>query len=171
MTRRDHVIQWLAYAVALLLTAGLEGLVLSRLPFFGVIPVLLPLALTACATLEGPRAGAGFGIAVGALMSVAAGGGPWRIVVCSAAGLGVGLVTRYVLRQDFVGHLLCSLLVLLGRMAWCVGTRAAAGAAGLPVLLGVGVPELLWSMVFSGPVYLLFRFICRRWGRIYYNGY
>lgn len=167
MTRRDHVIQWLAYGAALLLVFGLEQLVFSRIPLWGIIPVLLPLALTACAVLEGPRAGAGFGIAVGALLSVTA-GGPWRIVVCSAAGLGVGLMARYVLRQDFVGHLLCALLVLGVRLAWCVGVRALAGVADLVTLLGVGVPELLWSMAFAGPVYLIFRFVCRRWGRMYY---
>ena len=168
MTQRDHMIQWLAYGAALLLTAGLERLVLTRLPLLGILPVLLPLALTACATLEGPRAGAGFGIAVGLLMA-AGGGGIALIPLCSAAGMAIGLMTRYVLRQDFVGHLLCCVLVLLIRMVWCVGTRLAAGVADAPTLLAVGVPELLWSLVFSGPIYLLFRFVCRRWGRLYYT--
>lgn len=168
MTQRDHMIQWLAYGAALLLTAGLERLVLTRLPLLGILPVLLPLALTACATLEGPRAGAGFGIAVGLLLSAETGGSPALIILCSAAGLAIGLMTRYVLRQDFVGHLLCCILVLLVRMLWCVGTRLLAGVAGLDTLLAVGIPELLWSLAFSGPIYLMFRFVCRRWGRIYY---
>ena len=168
MTQRDHMVQWAAYTAALLLTAGLERLVLTRLPLMGILPVLLPLALTACAALEGPRAGAGFGIAVGVLMS-AGGGGLALIPLCSAAGMAVGLMTRYVLRQDFVGHLLCCVLVLLVRMAWCVGARLSAGVADAPTLLAVGVPELLWSLVFSGPIYLLFRFVCRRWGRLYYT--
>lgn len=169
MTRRDHVIQWTAYGIALLLVALAEHLVFSRTQLFGVMPVLLPSALVACATLEGPRSGAGFGIAVGVLMSIFAMGGFWRMAVCSAAGLAAGLITRYVLRQDFVGHFLCCFFALFLRMIWCIGTRLISGAAGLPALLLVGFPELLWSMIFTVPVYLLFLFICRHWGRIYHQ--
>lgn len=169
MTQRDRVIQWIAYGIALLIVALAEHLVLSRVMPFGVLPVLLPSALVACATLEGPRAGAGFGIAVGMLMASFTMGGFWRMVVCAAAGLAAGLITRYGLRQDFVGHLLCSFLALLIRMIWCVGIRAVTGVAELSVLLAVGIPEMLWSMVFTGPVYMLFHFVCRNWGRIYYQ--
>ena len=169
MTRRDYIHQWMAYAIALLVVMGLERLILNRFPVYGVIPVLLPLALVACAVFEGPKAGAGFGIAVGVMMAIGAGGGYWRVLVCSAAGLAVGLLTRYVLRHDFVGHVLCCFFVLLLRMAWCVGIRALNGTAELTVLLQVGVPELLWSMVFTVPVYLIFRFVCRHWGKLYFQ--
>lgn len=169
MTRRDYILQWIAYGVALLVVMGMERLVFNAFPVYGVIPVLLPLALVACAVFEGPKSGAGFGIAVGVLMAIGAGGGYWRIIACSAAGLGVGLLARYVLRHDFVGHMLCCALVLLLRMIWCVGFRFFTGAAKLPVLLMVGVPELLWSMVFAIPVYWIFRFVCRHWGKIYFQ--
>lgn len=168
MTRRDHIIQWIAYTLALLLVAGVERLIFSRFPLFGVLPVLIPSALVACAAMEGPKAGAGFGIAVGALVSVFAGGGVWRIVVCSAAGMGAGLITRYLWRQDFVGHLLCCTLALLLRLVWCVGVRAVMDVAPLATLLSVALPELLWSLALTGPVYLLFRFVCKHWGRLYY---
>ena len=169
MTRRDHIIQWIAYTLALLAVIAVERLIFSRFPIYGILPVLIPTALVACATLEGPKAGAGFGIAVGALMSAFAGGGSWRMVTCCAAGFIAGLITRYLLRQDLVGHLLCCFLTLALRMAWCVGTRLLAGVADLSTLLAVGLPELLLSMAFSWPVYFLFRFVCRHWGRIYYQ--
>ena len=139
MTQRDRMLQWAAYGIALLLILGVETLLLSRLPFRGTLPVLLPLALAACATLEGPRAGAGFGIAVGILMAVAAGGGFWRIPLCSAAGMGVGLIARYVLHQDFMGHLVCSALLLFCRMLWCIGIRLFLGVADLATLFSVGL--------------------------------
>lgn len=169
MTRQDLINQWIAYTIALLIVAGAERLVFSHFPLWGIVPVLIPTALVACATLEGPKSGAGFGIAVGALMTACNGGGGWRMIACSAAGMAAGLITRYLLRQDLVGHLLCCFLTLLLRMLWCVGVRALQGVAELPVLLKVGLPELFWSMVFSLPVYYLFRFICRHWGRIYYQ--
>ncbi len=168
MTKRNHVTQWLAYTAALAVTLFFEQLVLSRFPLMGVFPVLLPIALVACATMEGPRAGAGFGILVGALMTVSAGGGVWRVVVCSATGLGAGLITRYTLRQDLVGHLLCCLMVLLGRMLWCVCMCVLLGVTDWMRLLKMGGLELLWSMIFAWPIYLMFRFVCRRWGWIYY---
>ena len=169
MTRRDYILQWTAYGIALLVVAGLERLIFNRIPVLGVIPVLLPLALAACAVFEGAKSGAGYGIAVGVMMTVGAGGGYWRLVVCAAAGLGCGLLARYVIRHDFVGHLLCSLLVLFLRMVWCVGTRYLTGAASLPVLINVAFPELLWSMVLSVPIYFIYRFVCRRWGRQYFQ--
>lgn len=168
MTRWNRVTQWLAYTTALLITLFFERLVLSRLPLLEVFPVLLPIALVAYATLEGPRAGAGFGIMVGVLMTVSAGGGFWRVAVCSAAGLGAGLMTRYTLRQDLVGHLLCCLMVLLGRMLWCVGVCLLLGVVDWIILLKIGGLELLWSMIFAWPIYLMFRFVCLRWGWMYY---
>ena len=169
MTRRDHIIQWLSYTIALLLVLGLERLVLSRFTVWDVIPVLLPIALAACSTLEGPKFGAAFGILVGILMSVSAGGGFWRIVICSAAGLLCGLITRYGLPQSFTGHLACSTLVMFLRMIWCVGTRLINGTANFSLLLRIGFPEFLWSLVFTFPIYLLFLFVCRHWGRIYFE--
>lgn len=169
MTQRDKIIQWTAYAAALVFVSGAERLVLSHFPVLGVVPVLLPLALCACAALEGPQAGAGFGIAVGIFMTAAAGGGFWRLAVCSAAGFLCGLITRYGLPQAFIGHLVCSSLVMAVRMVWCVVSRLVSGSAGLSVLLRVAVPEFLWSMVFSIPIYLLFRFVCEHWGSLYHS--
>ena len=169
MTQRDKIIQWTAYTVALMLVAGVQQLILSRFPVFHVVPVLLPLALCACAALEGPQAGAGFGIAVGIFMTAAAGGGFWRLAVCSAAGFLCGLITRFGLPQPLLGHLVCCSLVMGIRTVWCVVSRLVSGSAGLAILLRVAVPEFLWSMVFALPVYFLFRFVCEHWGGIYYN--
>lgn len=168
MTRQDHLKKWISYGIALVLTALLQGLIFSRLRLFGVIPMLLPLALVALATLEGPVSGGGFGIAVGILSMYVDGGGAWVIVFACAGGLAVGLIARYVLRQDFVGHLICSAGLLALRLLWCVTPRWAGGVAQLPVLLEVGVSELLWSLAFTPVIYLLFRFVYRRWGSAYY---
>ena len=168
MTRRDYILQWTAYGIALLVVTGMERLVFNRIPVYGVIPVLLPAALVACSVLESAKSGAAYGIAVGVMMSVGAGGGYWRIVVCAAAGLCCGLLARYVIRHDFVGHLLCCLLLLALRMAWCIGIRLLTEVASFEVLINVALPELVWSMVLSVPIYFIYRFICRHWGRQYF---
>lgn len=168
MTVYDRILRWVIYGAALLLLFGAEQLVFSRLPIFGVIPVLLPLALAAAATLEESRFGAAFGMVTGMLLTVS-GNGFWVIPLCSAAGFGLGLLTRYALRQDFVGHLFGCTILLAIRTAWCVGSRLVTGAAGLPVLLRVALPEFCYSLALAWPVWLLFRFLCKHWGRIYYQ--
>ena len=168
MTRQDFLKKWTFYALALLLTAFLQALVFSRLRLFGFIPVLLPAALSALATLEGPASGAGFGIAVGILSMYVDGESAWVILLASAGGLAAGLLARYVLRQDFVGHVICTAGLLAVRMLYYFLSHLAGGAAPVSVLLGVALPEFLWSMAFSPVIYLLFRFVYRRWGSAYY---
>ena len=53
MTRQDYIKKWFSYGVTLVLVAVLQGLVFTRLRVFGLIPMLLPLALVALATLDG----------------------------------------------------------------------------------------------------------------------
>lgn len=168
MTTYDRTLRWIVYGAALLILFGLEQLVFSRLPIFGVIPAFLPLALAAAATLEESRFGAAFGMVTGMLLTVS-GSGFWVIPLCAAAGFGLGLLTRYALRQDFVGHFLGCTALLLIRTVWCVGSRFVAGIAPFPILLQVALPEFVYSLVFAWPVYLFFRFLCRHWGRIYYQ--
>ncbi len=168
MTRQDFIKKWAFYGLALAITAGLQGLIFGRFRLMGTIPVLLPLALAALATLEGAACGAGFGVAVGVVSMYADGSGPLVIVVASLCGLFVGLIAQYVLRQDFIGYIICSMGIYALRLAWCVLPRWLERAAPLEVLLRVGVPELLWSLLFSPVVYLLFRFMYRRWGSAYY---
>jgi hypothetical protein len=102
-------------------------------------------------------------------MSAAAGGGFWRLAVCSAAGFLCGLIVRHLLPLPFAVHLLCSALFLGIRMVWCIVVHLMAGTAEAAVLFRVALPEFLWSLVFAAPVYLLFRFICNHWGATYYN--
>mgnify|MGYP000712518133 CR=1 FL=1 len=53
MTRRDQIHKWFVYALALIPVWLLDEFVLNRIPLFGVIPMLLPLAVVAVAVLEG----------------------------------------------------------------------------------------------------------------------
>lgn len=168
MARQDLIKKWMAYALALILTSGLQSLVFTRLKPLGVVPVLLPLAMTALASLEGAVSGAGFGIAVGVMSMYVDGGNAWVILLTCLGGLIAGLVAKYMLSRSFMGYLLCSLGVLALRVVWMAGSRWLTGAAALPVLLKVGGLELLWSMALSPIVYGSFRFVYLRWGSAYY---
>lgn len=158
MTRGDFLFKWFWYAMAVLPVWLAEDLIFSRFPLFGVSPVLLPLAVVAVAVLEGPVAGAGFGLGVGLLWSaVLTGPGPLSVAGLALAGAVTGGLAQYVLKQTYPGCLICSAGVLgildLGRMA----RRLMDGTAGLGAALAVAVPEIIVSLIFVAPVYLLFR--------------
>lgn len=163
MTRQTLTGKWLIYLMALLAVWFLEAGILRRLPYFGVFPMLLPLAAVAAAVLEGPAWGAAFGLAVGVIASVSYyGTGGGMILGLTLLGALAGLVSQYWLSQTFWGFFLSSagaLLVLDGfRVLW----RLLAGVAPLPALLHVAGQEMFWSLLFSPLVYLLFRLARRR---------
>ncbi len=162
MTRRDFIIKWLFYGAGLLPVWFFEQAVFNRFQVFGASPMLLPLAAAAVAVLEGPAAGDGFGLAVGMLCDAVYYGVPGGMTLgLAVTGMAAGVAAQYVLKKSFVGCLICSAVTLV----LIDGARAALYAfqgAPLWALLRVAVPEILWSLAFAGPVYLLFRAIHRR---------
>ncbi len=167
MTRRDFIIKWLAYGIALAVITILDYYILAPLPI--ALPMLLPMAAVAVGTLEGPLSGAGFGMAAGFVLDTVGHGGPLFIPALAAVGWLCGLLTQYVLRRDLVGHLLCAAGTMLVWELCQVGSRLVAGVAPLRLLLRVAVPELLWTLLFSLPVYWIARFCCVHFGRIYHE--
>lgn len=163
MTTRDFFIKWLAYALALLPVWLLEELLFSRYPILGLTPMLLPLAAVAVATLEGASGGTGFALAVGILFDAAQGQVPGAFTLLLALmGLCSGLLSRYILRQNLVGCFLCSLLTLVAVDALRILLRLVLGVADPAALLTLAGQEILLSLCFVPPVYLLFRWVFER---------
>lgn len=167
MTRRDLILKCTAYGAALLVIAVLNFSVLARLPIS--LPLLLPMAPVAAGTLEGPRFGAGYGIAAGLLMAAVSHASLLCIPILSALGWGCGMLALFLLRRDLVGHLLCALAAMVLWELFQVLRLWLRGTAALPVLLKVALPELLWTLLFSLVVYWLCRFCCVHYGRIYHE--
>ena len=163
MTRHDFLIKWGVYTLALLLVWVLEVYVLARFPFFGIRPVLLPLAAAAVAVLEGALGGAGFGLGIGLLSCAVypdANGG--FVLLFALSGLAAGLLAQYVLRQDFLGCLLCSALSLAALDAVRILSRFFLRAEALLALLCLAGREIGISLLFTPLVYLLFLWVFRR---------
>lgn len=162
MTRRDFIIKWAIYAAALLPFWFLESFVLNRFPVFGVSPMLLPLAAVAVAVLEGPMAGAGFGLAVGVLCDAVYYGRPGGMILgLTLVGLAAGIAAQYVLKKSFAGCLICSAVALALIDAARIALRLLQNYP-LGAMLRVAVPEILWSLCFLGPVYLIYRWLHSR---------
>lgn len=163
MTRRDQIHKWFVYTLALIPVWLLDEFVLNRIPVFGVVPMLLPLAVVAVAVLEGASGGAGFGLGVGLLGTAVyyhTGGG--FVVLMTLLGLGTGLLTQYVLRQDFLGCLLCSALSLGILDVTRILPRLLYQRESLEAMLRVAGGEILWSLVFTPLVYAIFLWVFRR---------
>ena len=167
MTRRDIIIKWIAYLLALWLTAMVNYYVLPSLPI--PLPLLLPVLAVAGGTLEGAPFGALYGMACGGLLSGLSGRSALCIAVLSAFGWIAGLIAQYVLRRDVWGHLICSGVMLVLWEGWEVGVRLLRHVAPPEVLLRVGASELLCSLIFILPVYWAGRFCCIHYGRIYHE--
>lgn len=168
MTRQDFMWKWLAYGIALALVTIVNYHVLNVLPL-GAVPLLLLTMAVAVGILEGAVSGAGFGVAAGLALSAATHGSLLWVVGLPFLGLVCGLLAQYVLRRDFVGFLPACLVAVLLYEGGQIGVRLLTGTAGLETLLRVAVPEYLWTIVFSVPVYGLCYFCCRRYGRIYHE--
>lgn len=167
MTRHDIILKWIAYLLALILAAVVNYYVLGPLPM--ALPLLLPVLAVAGGTLEGAPFGAVYGGAAGLVMSGLGHAGFGCVAALSAIGWVAGLAAQYVLRRDVWGHLICSVITLLGWEAWEVLHRLLARTAPIGVLLQVALPELGWSLAFVLPVYWLGRFCCVNYGRIYHE--
>ena len=163
MTRHDFLIKWGVYTLAHLLVWVLEVYVLARFPLFGIRPVLLPLAAAAVAVLEGASGGAGFGLGIGLLSCAAYPDANWGFVLLFAlSGLAAGLLAQYVLRQDFLGCLLCSALSLAALDAVRILSRFFLREEALDALLCLAGREIGISLLFTPLVYLLFLWVFRR---------
>lgn len=165
MTRRDFIRKWTVYALGLLPIWLLDAYILPRMPLWGTVPMLLPLAVAAVAVLEGAYSGTGFGLGVGLLWELAYPGGFGGLVLFLAlAGMAVGAVSQYALSQSFIGCLICA----AGTVGLLELLRIARGlltnAAPLSALLEAAAPEFLWSMAWTPLVWLLFRAVYRKVG-------
>lgn len=165
MTQQDKRFKWLCYALSVLPVWLLETQLLSRFPLFGTVPVLLPLCAVAAGLLEGPSAGAWFGLGVGILADAVYPGTPGGMTLGVALlGWLSGLFSQHGIGQTFPGFLICSAVsyasLELCRLLW--GGLTALGSWG--ALAWVACKEGLWSLCFTLPVYLLFRAVYRRVG-------
>lgn len=163
MTTQDHVIKWAMYTLVLLPVLILDIMVLNQFPVLGITPMLLPLAVTAVATLEGGVAGAGFGLAVGLICDSVYGTSGSMTLLVPLVGALTGIATRYGLRQNVLGCFVCSFFMLLALEGWQVAFRMFWGT-DLQALLRVALPEILYSMPFVFLVYPLNNWVHKRVG-------
>lgn len=164
IARNETILKWSLYAAATALCFLIQGGLLQRLPFWGVIPFLYPLLAAIPATYEGPLAGTIFSLCVGLVCDLLL---PSPIpclctLVFPLAGLCAGLLSQSWLPAGFLCSLLSSAaaFALTGSfrclLLWMRG--AASWEAGAKVML----LEFCVSAPFILPLTLLYRTVYRK---------
>lgn len=165
MTRKDHMVKWSVYGLALLLVWLIDIAVLSRYPLWGVHPILLPLAVAAVAALESPFSGGAFGLVTGLLWCTTyAGVSAVQIFLLTATGLLVGIAAQYALSRAFPGFFICAIGALAIQEGYRLLAHLLMQSPNMSSYLQVAGLEFGWTLVWSAPVYLLFYLVYRRVG-------
>jgi len=164
---KRHLIRALLHAGVLLSLYVLQTMVFSRpqLRFFGVTPLILPLAVIGVGLFEGPTWGGVFGLAAGVLCDVAFSNSTVLFtVLLTGLGMGIGLSSHYLLRRGMPSYLLCSVAALTVISFFQMFTLLVYFGQSPLALLRVAVLQNLYSLLFVLPLYYLSRKLGRRAG-------
>lgn len=157
-----NLIKWASYSAAFLVVFFFECCLLNRFPIHGAIPILSVLVVTATALFEGAVNGAVFGLFIGLFCSaVYYRAGLMMIPLYTIIGACTGATRKQKIGRSLLGCAICSLggLILL---ELCQVIRHLLGGTPLRVLLGLAIPEILYSLPFLVPVYFLIHALYRR---------
>lgn len=159
--RRADVVKWLIYALGGLVVWIAEMLFLNRLPIFGVIPVLLPLAAVAAGLLEGALPGAVFGLCLGVFADAVYPGlpGGMTLGLCLMGWL-TGVMSQYRVRQNLLGYLICATAAMTALEFSRSLSAALSHLGALSDILSLAGRELACSLLYAVPIYFLFKLIC-----------
>lgn len=150
-------IKWAVYALAYLLVFFVKTSIFNRIPLYGAIPELAPIAVAAVGCFEGSFGGAVYGLAVGLVCSaVYYRGGSMMIPICTLIGLLSGLTTNRQIGKNFLGVVICGTLSVVLLECIRIFYYHFFGLNEVQTLLTIAVPEGLYSLCFVIPLYFLY---------------
>lgn len=162
---RISILRWTLWVLLLLAALILQASVCNRIPIFGVTPLLLPVAVACVAMMGSAESGAILGLAGGLLACLCGDSRAFVIPAMTLAGaLAGGLCSLYFTRSLLPALLMAAIALLLCELPACL-LQCYLGRAPLSALWRVLLPELLYSLLYTFPLYWLSRRI-RLLGRL-----
>jgi len=159
---KELLVKLLTHSLFLLALHILQSMIFSRLRIGGVSPLLLPLAVVGVALFEGPSWGGGFGLCAGLLCDIAFSETTVLFTfLLTFLGMGIGLLSEYVLARGFPSFLLCAVLSLLLIAFFQIFSPLVFDGVPASRLLPVALGQTLYSGLFLLPVY----YVSHRLGR------
>ncbi len=148
------------YALAFIALFILQDLLISRITLFGVHALIVPAAVVVIAIFDGGSWGGFLGLAVGYFSDLGHTETTFFFtVILTAAGFFIGVLGRYVLHRGFVSYM-ALLAALMTVITFCqmVPFLFFTDTASWPVWR-TGLVQILWSLIWSVPVYFPFKAI------------
>jgi len=150
----------LLHGAALLIVYVLQAAMFPRLAILGVKPLLLPVIVVCIAMHEGPVRGALVGLAAGILCDVSLNE---PAVLFTLLLTGVGLGAGYLAETFLVRGFLSCLLTVLAALLLCTAVQMlqimVAGGIHISRVWAPGLVQVLYSLLFVIPMYLLSKLI------------
>ncbi|MCL2828445.1 MAG: hypothetical protein FWD99_06870 [Oscillospiraceae bacterium] len=160
---KNRIIRVAGHAALLFVLYVLQTMIFSRLRLWDIAPLILPLAVVGVGLFEGPSWGGGFGLAAGVFSDTAfADTAVLFTLLLTALGMGIGLLSTYLLSRGFPSYLLCSALALMAVAIIQLFPFLVFDRVNPLALLRVAVLQTLYSMFFILPLYYLTRFMGKR---------
>lgn len=152
---RISIARWVLWGILLAAALVLQATVCNRLPVFGAVPVLMPVAVVCVAMMGSAESGAVVGL-VGGLMAYLGGDASAFVipVLCFAGALSGGLCTIYFTRSLPPALLMAAIaLVLCAVPTWAL--EWYLGHVPLSAAWEILLPELVYSLLYTLPLYWL----------------
>ena len=159
---KNRTIRIVLHALLLLGLYVLQVMIFSRLRILGVAPLILPIAVVGAGLFEGPSWGGGIGLAAGILCDIALGTTALFTIILTAMGMGVGLLSTYLLRRGLPSYILCVSAALALIAFLQLFTLLVYHGESPLALLRVAIVQCIYSLFFAIPLYYLARGMGRR---------
>lgn len=161
---RDRTgLKWVCHSALFLLLLLLERCVCNRVPLWGAVPRLAPLAVAAVGVWEGSFSGAVFGLGAGLLCALSPGSeGAALIWQYTAIGLACGTTVNKTLGRSLAGYLLCALASLLFLEGLQVLGRILFFNQEAEAVCRIAGAEGLYSLLFAPLIYPAVRGVSRK---------
>lgn len=161
---RRTIAKWTCNAMVTLFFLVLQAMVLPRLSLWGGYPLTAALAVVCVAVLFGSWGGGITGLLCGLTIdAVSTPGEAIFAISFMGAGILVGLLSeRYFQKSLWTATVFSLLTIALSEFLYVFIFFYLTGRAGMSLLLGSALPELLWSLAALPVVYMPFRLISLR---------
>ena len=162
---KNRMIRAMIHAAVLTVLYVLQTMVFAHphMRIWGIAPLILPLAVVGVGLFEGPSWGGAYGLAAGVLCDIAfLNTTVLFTILLTALGMGVGLLSSYLLSRGFPSYLLCSAAALTVIAFFQMFTLLIYLGESPLALLRVALLQSLYSFLFVLPLYYLARALGRR---------
>lgn len=153
----------IAHIIFIIIIYIIQSMIFTYLPINGVFPVLLPIAVVGIATFEGSSRGGGYGLLAGMLCDVSF-NQPVAImtVTLTVMGILVGVLSETIMARGFPTYLLCCAAALVLTSFISIFQLVFFTGVEFSALLQTGVLQMLYSIIFSLPIYPIVRALGRK---------